>query len=128
MTFVDCSWISNLPNRLCFLSLFPFKSVSSEERKKILLDIADALEANEKLIRTENESDIAAAQQAGIEKSLISRLTLKPGKVVPPCLSLFHCDMSIQSIWPVLTILFSAEICYVYLPPFLLWYVAFELP
>ncbi|XP_020114092.1 delta-1-pyrroline-5-carboxylate synthase-like isoform X3 [Ananas comosus] len=57
------------------------QSVSSEERKKILLDIADALEANEKLIRTENESDIAAAQQAGIEKSLISRLTLKPGKI-----------------------------------------------
>nr|CAD1821826.1 unnamed protein product [Ananas comosus var. bracteatus] len=57
------------------------QSISSEERKKILLDIADALEANEKLIRTENESDIATAQQAGIEKSLISRLTLKPGKI-----------------------------------------------
>ncbi|RWW85676.1 hypothetical protein BHE74_00005626, partial [Ensete ventricosum] len=56
------------------------QSLSSEERKKILLDIADALEANEKLIRIENEADVSAAQQAGYEKSLISRLTLKPGK------------------------------------------------
>ncbi|URE49804.1 Amino acid kinase family [Musa troglodytarum] len=56
------------------------QSLSSEERKKILLDIANALEANEKLIRIENEADVSAAQQAGYEKSLISRLTLKPGK------------------------------------------------
>ncbi|KAJ8466783.1 hypothetical protein OPV22_029335 [Ensete ventricosum] len=57
------------------------QTVSSEARKKILLDIADALEANEELIRTENEADVVAAQQAGYEKSLISRLTLKPGKI-----------------------------------------------
>ncbi|CAL9144631.1 unnamed protein product [Musa hybrid cultivar] len=57
------------------------QTVSSEARKKILLDIADALEANEELIRTENEADVAAAQQAEYEKSLISRLTLKPGKI-----------------------------------------------
>ncbi|CAL9106939.1 unnamed protein product [Musa textilis] len=57
------------------------QTVSSEARKKILLDIADALEANEELVRTENEADVAAAQQAGYEKSLISRLTLKPGKI-----------------------------------------------
>ena len=56
------------------------QTVSSEARKKSLLDIADALEANEELIRTENEADVAAAQQAEYEKSLISRLTLKPGK------------------------------------------------
>ena len=54
--------------------------MSSEDRRKILLDIANALEANEKLIKIENEADVAAAQQAGYEKSLISRLTLKPGK------------------------------------------------
>ncbi|URE49803.1 Amino acid kinase family [Musa troglodytarum] len=35
------------------------QSLSSEERKKILLDIANALEANEKLIRIENEADIS---------------------------------------------------------------------
>ncbi|THU54400.1 hypothetical protein C4D60_Mb10t24680 [Musa balbisiana] len=35
------------------------QSLSSEERKKILLDIADALEANEKLISIENEADIS---------------------------------------------------------------------
>ncbi|KAK8671793.1 hypothetical protein V6N13_038378 [Hibiscus sabdariffa] len=57
------------------------QALSSQERKKILLDIADALEANENLITVENEADVAAAQQAGYEKSLISRLALKPGKV-----------------------------------------------
>ncbi|KAJ4768595.1 Delta-1-pyrroline-5-carboxylate synthase [Rhynchospora pubera] len=57
------------------------QSISSEERKKILLDIADALVANEAKIRAENEADVAAAQQAGYEKALISRLTLKPGKI-----------------------------------------------
>ncbi|GMI87177.1 delta 1-pyrroline-5-carboxylate synthase 2 [Hibiscus trionum] len=57
------------------------QALSSQERKKILLDIADALEANENLITGENEADIAAAQEAGYEKSLISRLALKPGKI-----------------------------------------------
>ncbi|XP_043701555.1 delta-1-pyrroline-5-carboxylate synthase [Telopea speciosissima] len=57
------------------------QSLSSEDRRKILLDIADALEANENLIRVENEADVAEAQQDGYEKSLISRLTLKPGKI-----------------------------------------------
>lgn len=60
---------------MCFL-----QAISSEERSKILLDIADALEANEKQILTENEADLAAAQQAGYEKSLISRLELKSDK------------------------------------------------
>ncbi|URE38821.1 Amino acid kinase family [Musa troglodytarum] len=36
------------------------QTVSSEARKKILLDIADALEANEELVRTENEADISS--------------------------------------------------------------------
>ncbi|XP_042384201.1 delta-1-pyrroline-5-carboxylate synthase 1-like [Zingiber officinale] len=57
------------------------QSLSSNARKKILMDIADALEANEKLIRIENEADVVAAQQDGYEKSLISRLMLKPGKI-----------------------------------------------
>lgn len=55
--------------------------MSSHERSKILLDVADALEASEKLIIAENEADVAAAQQAGYEKSLVSRLTLTPSKV-----------------------------------------------
>ncbi|KAK3001839.1 hypothetical protein RJ639_020906, partial [Escallonia herrerae] len=42
------------------------QAMSSQERSKILLDVADALESNEKLIVTENEADIAAARQAGI--------------------------------------------------------------
>ncbi|XP_042435876.1 delta-1-pyrroline-5-carboxylate synthase-like [Zingiber officinale] len=57
------------------------QSLSSDARKKIMMDIANALEANEKLIRTENEVDVAATQQAGYEKPLISRLTLKAGKI-----------------------------------------------
>lgn len=57
-----------------------FQSISSEGRRRILLDIADALEANEKLILTENGADVIAAQESGYEKSLISRLVLKPGK------------------------------------------------
>ncbi|CAI0445834.1 unnamed protein product [Linum tenue] len=56
------------------------QALSSEDRKKILLDIANALEANEKVIKVENEADVAAAEQAGMEKSLIARLALKPGK------------------------------------------------
>ncbi|KAF9674684.1 hypothetical protein SADUNF_Sadunf10G0152500 [Salix dunnii] len=57
------------------------QALSSQDRKKILMGVADALEANEKLIKIENEADVAAAQQAGLEKSLISRLALKPGKI-----------------------------------------------
>lgn len=68
-------------------SLIPYvrlkQNLSSEERKKILLDVADALEANEDLIRSENEADVAAAQVAGYEKPLVARLTIKPGKVDP---------------------------------------------
>nr|AIS36041.1 delta-pyrroline-5-carboxylate synthetase [Lycium chinense] len=57
------------------------QTLSSQERSKILQDIADALEANEKAILAENEADVVAAQQAGYEKSLIARLALKPGKI-----------------------------------------------
>lgn len=45
-----------------------------------MLKIADALEAHQKEIRIENEADIAAAQEAGIEKSLVARLALKNEK------------------------------------------------
>ncbi|KAL0918056.1 hypothetical protein M5K25_010044 [Dendrobium thyrsiflorum] len=51
--------------------------ISSEGRRRILLDIADSLEANEKLILTENGADVIAAQESGYEKSMISRLILK---------------------------------------------------
>ncbi|KAF3787131.1 Delta-1-pyrroline-5-carboxylate synthase [Nymphaea thermarum] len=57
------------------------QGLPSHDRRKILLDIADALEANVDLIKAENEADVAAAEQAGYEKSLISRLMLKPGKI-----------------------------------------------
>lgn len=61
----------------CFL----LQALSSGERRKILLDIADALEANEKLIKNENDADVADAEEAGYERPLIARLALKPGKV-----------------------------------------------
>ncbi|KAK6933104.1 Aspartate/glutamate/uridylate kinase [Dillenia turbinata] len=56
------------------------QALSSGERSKILLEIANALEANEEQIQTENDADVAVAQQDGYEKSLIARLALKPGK------------------------------------------------
>ncbi|XP_057979909.1 delta-1-pyrroline-5-carboxylate synthase isoform X2 [Malania oleifera] len=58
------------------------QAMSSQDRRKILLDIADALEANEEFIKMENEADVADAKQAGYEQSLISRLALKPGKIL----------------------------------------------
>ncbi|CAN6977811.1 hypothetical protein IGI04_037644 [Brassica rapa subsp. trilocularis] len=57
------------------------QALSSEDRKNILLDIANALEANEKIIKTENDLDVAAAQEAGYEESLVARLVMKPGKI-----------------------------------------------
>ncbi|CAN8254507.1 unnamed protein product [Cochlearia groenlandica] len=57
------------------------QALSSEDRKNILLNIAKALEANEKIIKAENDLDVAAAQEAGYEESLVARLVMKPGKV-----------------------------------------------
>lgn len=42
--------------------------------------MADALENNDSMIRLENGADVADAEEAGYEKSLISRLTLRPEK------------------------------------------------
>ncbi|KAG4920295.1 hypothetical protein JHK84_049146 [Glycine max] len=50
------------------------QALSSEERKQILLKIADALEAHQNEIRIENEADVADAKEAGYEKSLVARL------------------------------------------------------
>jgi delta-1-pyrroline-5-carboxylate synthetase len=41
----------------------------------------DALEANEELIRKENESDVCIAKEARIAEVLVSRLTLKLEKI-----------------------------------------------
>ncbi|KAI3992273.1 hypothetical protein MKX01_029994 [Papaver californicum] len=57
------------------------QALPSQDRKKILLQVADALEANESLIQVENDADVAAAKKAGYDKALISRLALKPGKI-----------------------------------------------
>lgn len=58
----------------------PLQAMTSEERKRLLLDIADALEANSHIIHVENQADVCEAEHAGYEKSLISRLALNPGK------------------------------------------------
>ncbi|KAK7387419.1 hypothetical protein VNO78_28215 [Psophocarpus tetragonolobus] len=57
------------------------QALSLEERKQILLKIADALEANKREIRIENEADVAEVQEEGYEKSLIARLVLKDEKL-----------------------------------------------
>ena len=57
------------------------QALSSEDRRQILYSVADALEANEKTIRDENELDVAAAQEAGLEESLVARLVMTPAKV-----------------------------------------------
>ncbi|ESQ44893.1 hypothetical protein EUTSA_v10010150mg [Eutrema salsugineum] len=57
------------------------QALSSEDRRKILLDIANALEANEKTIKAENDLDVVAAQEAGYEESMVARLVMKPGKI-----------------------------------------------
>ncbi|PON37367.1 Delta l-pyrroline-5-carboxylate synthetase [Parasponia andersonii] len=57
------------------------QALSSEDRKKILLDVADALEANQKRIQGENEADISEAQLAGYEKPLVARLGLSAERI-----------------------------------------------
>ncbi|XP_022982661.1 delta-1-pyrroline-5-carboxylate synthase-like isoform X2 [Cucurbita maxima] len=57
------------------------QALKSEDRRKILLDVANALQDNENMIIAENCADIKAAEEAGYEKSLISRLALKPGRI-----------------------------------------------
>ncbi|KAG9130794.1 hypothetical protein Leryth_020024, partial [Lithospermum erythrorhizon] len=57
------------------------QAVSSQERSKILLDVADALEANAELIISENEVDVSATKEAGYENSLVPRLALNLGKI-----------------------------------------------
>ncbi|CAD6341923.1 unnamed protein product [Miscanthus lutarioriparius] len=64
----------------------PSKDVSAREMAVSARECSRRLQMlwkkNEDVIRTENEADVAAAQHAGYEKSfLVSRLTLKPGKI-----------------------------------------------
>ncbi|KAF4347729.1 hypothetical protein G4B88_017808 [Cannabis sativa] len=74
-------------------SLVPLKEVDARQmavaareslifrrKEKILLDVADALEANQELIKAENELDISEAQLAGYEKPLVARLGLSAAK------------------------------------------------
>ncbi|XP_047312589.1 delta-1-pyrroline-5-carboxylate synthase 1-like [Impatiens glandulifera] len=56
------------------------QSRTSDERRGILIAVADALEANEELIIAENQVDVEEAEACGYDRSLISRLVMKPGK------------------------------------------------
>lgn len=57
------------------------QSVSSPEKAAALRRVADALVANEAEILAANSEDIAEAERTGVEKALLSRLKLKPGKI-----------------------------------------------
>lgn len=52
--------------------------LSSEDKKRILLEMAGAIEAAEQDILFRNEIDVEAAHDAGLTGSLIDRLTLTP--------------------------------------------------
>ncbi|KAL6519441.1 Delta-1-pyrroline-5-carboxylate synthase [Orobanche gracilis] len=67
-----------LAARECSVAL---QTISSKERRKILLDVANALEEKASLIEVENEADVAAAHEAGYDESLISRLVLTRAKI-----------------------------------------------
>ncbi|KAL8208504.1 hypothetical protein R6Q57_007916 [Mikania cordata] len=56
------------------------QALTSEERKKILLEVAAALEANEHFIMLENDADVEVARDAGYDEALVARLALKPSK------------------------------------------------
>ncbi|XP_024369145.1 delta-1-pyrroline-5-carboxylate synthase 1 [Physcomitrium patens] len=57
------------------------QGLTSEERKSILHAVADALLANEAIIKAENDADVELAQMTGVSKALVGRLTIKPGKI-----------------------------------------------
>ena len=65
------------------------------------MDIADALEENEDLIKIENDADVAAALNAGYEKAILSHLALKPGKAITCSLYIsIHKDISPHPVLP----------------------------
>ncbi|KAL4571748.1 hypothetical protein LXL04_018513 [Taraxacum kok-saghyz] len=57
------------------------QALTSKERKKILLDVAAALEANEQFIMLENDADVETAREAGYDEALVARLALKSSKI-----------------------------------------------
>lgn len=74
------------------------QNLSSKDRRKILLDVADALEANEKIILLENEVDVSTAMNAGHTKAIVSRLTLKSEKARPQNIDCECCQMAFEYI------------------------------
>ena len=68
----------NLDRNVCHVSSINVCHVSSGGG---VPTIANVLETNEELIKVENDADVEAAQLVGYEKSLVSRLVLKPGRI-----------------------------------------------
>eukprot|EP01018_Ginkgo_biloba_P020122 Gb_09657 [translate_table: standard] len=54
----------------------------AQERKEILVNIANALEANIEIIKHENEADLRAAKQDGLSELLIEGLELKNDEIL----------------------------------------------
>ena len=52
-----------------------------QKRKQVLLEMADAIEANEKQILEENAADVKKAAESKIDNNLMQHLGLKPQKM-----------------------------------------------
>ena len=55
--------------------------ISTEEKNRVLMKMADALEAQQSYLIKENAKDLAAASKANYSKALIDRLTLNPKRI-----------------------------------------------
>src|ERR671923_3030609 len=55
--------------------------LSSEEKNKSLLGMADKLEARSAFLTGENEKDLEAAKSAGVSSAILDRIALNPNRV-----------------------------------------------
>ncbi|KAG5543557.1 hypothetical protein RHGRI_016333 [Rhododendron griersonianum] len=81
------------------LEIALIQAMSSQDRRKILLDIADAMEANENLITVENEADVAAAH-GPVEMFFLLEISFvdRPGTPASnqiSCVEIFSCQTKV---------------------------------
>ena len=55
--------------------------LSSEEKNRSLLLMAEGLETQKALLLKENEKDLDAARKAGLSGALLDRIALNPGRI-----------------------------------------------
>src|SRR5690606_35166815 len=55
--------------------------LSTEQKNSILLAMADEIQARETLILAENAKDLARAEENGLSKAMLDRLTLDPKRL-----------------------------------------------